>query len=162
MKKTIFPILVLLALAALPLNAQKKFVAEKLEKCDPYMKAQGGYGYLVKNDSKAAVWWAEGCYKVMKDTPVAKRLGGTVKLNTAKNEYESFIVVVNPKQELKNLKVELSGLPEGIEATIRKTEYVPIQMNSDSFGFLGDWPDPLPLYDEPQDALAEEYDEKNG
>ena len=80
MKKTTLAILVLLALAALPLNAQKKFVAEKLEKCDPYMKAQGGYGYLVKNDSKAAVWWAEGCYKVMKDTPVAKRRGGTVKL----------------------------------------------------------------------------------
>ncbi|MBQ1168941.1 MAG: hypothetical protein II143_07535 [Bacteroidales bacterium] len=55
-------IIALMALcAALPASAQKKFVAEKLDKCDPYMKAQGGYGYLVKNDSKAAVWWAEGC-----------------------------------------------------------------------------------------------------
>ena len=44
---------------ALP-AAAKVWKAETLEKCDPYMKAQGGYGYLVKNDSKAAVWWAEG------------------------------------------------------------------------------------------------------
>ncbi len=152
MKKTIFPILVLIALAALPLNAQKKFVAEKLDKCDPYMKAQGGYGYLVKNDSKAAVWWAEGCYKVMKDTPVAKRRGGTVKLTTARNEYESFIVVVNPKQELKNLKVAVDGLPSDIETVVRKTEYVNVFYNSDDFGFPGLWPDPLPLYDEPQNA----------
>ena len=152
MKKIIFPILVLLALAALPLNAQKKFVAEKLDKCDPYMKAQGGYGYLVKNDSKAAVWWAEGCYKVMKDTPVAKRRGGSVKLTTARNEYESFIVVVNPKQELTNLKVTVDGLPSDIEAVVRKTEYVNVFYNSDDFGFPGLWPDPLPLYDEPQNA----------
>lgn len=156
MKKTIFPILVLLALAALPLNAQKKFVAEKLDKCDPYMKAQGGYGYLVKNDSKAAVWWAEGCYKVMKDTPVAKRRGGTVKLTTARNEYESFIVVVNPKQELKNLKVAVDGLPSDIETVVRKTEYVNVFYNSDDFGFPGYWPDPLPLYDEPANAPAGE------
>ena len=156
MKKTIFPILALLALAALPLNAQKKFVAEKLDKCDPYMKVQGGYGYLVKNDSKAAVWWAEGCYKVFKDTPVAKRHAGTVKLSTAANEYESFIVVVNPKQELKNLKVEVSGMPSDIEVAVRKTEYVNVFYNSDSFGIPGLWPDPLPLYDAPADAPAGE------
>ena len=36
--------------------------AEKLEKCDPYMKAQGGYGYLTKSGPKADVWWAEGVY----------------------------------------------------------------------------------------------------
>ena len=143
-------------LVALPAAAQKKFVAEKLDKCDPYMKAQGGYGYLVQNNAKAAVWWAEGCYKVMKDTPVAKRRAGTVKLTTARNEYESFIVVVNPKQELKNLKVEVSGLPADIEATIRKIEYVNIFYNSDDFGFPGQWPDPLPLYETPEDAPAGE------
>ncbi|MBQ1167544.1 MAG: DUF4091 domain-containing protein [Bacteroidales bacterium] len=136
---------------ALP-AAAKVWKAETLEKCDPYMKAQGGYGYLVKNDSKAAVWWAEGCYKVMKDTPVAKRRSGTVKMTTARNEYESFILVVNPKKELKDLKVEVSGLPKDIEFKVRKTEYINLIYTSSSFGFPGDWPDPLPLYDEPQDA----------
>ena len=140
---------------ALP-AAAKVWKAETLEKCDPYMKAQGGYGYLVKNDSKAAVWWAEGCYKVMKDTPVAKRRGGTVKMTTARNEYESFILVVNPKKELKDLKVEVSGLPKDVEVKVRKTEYINLVYTSSSFGFPGDWPDPLPLYDEPQDAPAGE------
>ncbi len=154
MKQTIKTILLLAAALCVtyPATAQKKFVAEKLEKCDPYMKAQGGYGYLVKTDAQASVWWAEGCYKVMKDTPVANRRGGTVKLTTAKNEYESFILVVNPKKELKELKVDVSGLPGDIEVAVRKTEYVNIFYNSDSFGFPGLWPDPLPLYEEPQDA----------
>lgn len=140
---------------ALPATA-KVWKAEKLDKCDPYMKAQGGYGYLIDNGPKAAVWWAEGCYKVMKDTPVAKRRGGSVRLTTAKNEYESFIIVINPKRELKDLKVELRGLPEGIEATIRKTEYVNLYYNSDKFGFPGYWPDPLPLFEAPFDAPAGE------
>ena len=156
MKKYTLIIALMALCAALPASAQKKFVAEKLDKCDPYMKAQGGYGYLVKNDSKAAVWWAEGCYKVMKDTPVARRRGGSVKLTTARNEYESFIVVVNPKQELKNLKLTVDGLPDGIEAVVRKTEYVNVFYNSDDFGFPGLWPDPLPLYDEPLNAPAGE------
>ena len=156
MKLRSFITLALAVCVAFPAGAQKKYVAEKLEKCDPYMTLQGGYGYLIKKTPKADVWWAEGCYKVMKDTPVAKRRAGSVKLSSAQNEYESFIVVVNPKQELKNLKVEVSGLPADIEVTIRKTEYVNIFYNSDSFGFPGQWPDPLPLYEAPADAPAGE------
>ena len=76
----------------------KGWKAETLDKCDPYMNLQGGYGYLIKNTPKADVWWAEGCYKVMKDTPTAKRRGGTIKMNTARNEYESFILVVIPNK----------------------------------------------------------------
>ncbi|MBQ9529402.1 MAG: DUF4091 domain-containing protein [Bacteroidales bacterium] len=152
--KTIFTLALVMSIS-LPVSA-KEWKAEKPDKCDPYMKAQGGYGYLIKNTSKAGVWWAEGCYKVMKDTPVAKRRGGTIKMSTARNEYESFILVVNPKQGLKDLKVTLSGLPEGIEATIRKTEYVNLFYNSDYFGFPGWWPDPLPLYESPADAPAGE------
>ncbi len=153
MKRTLLTLLMFLAVQS---SFAKVWKAEKLDKCDPYMKAQGGYGYLIKNTPKADVWWAEGCYKVMKDTPAAKRRGGTIKMNTARNEYESFILVVNPKKVLKDLRVELSGLPEGIEAVIRKTEYVNLFYNSDSFGFPGLWPDPLPLYEQPEDAPAGE------
>ena len=156
--KHIFKSIVVFAVAmSLSLPAQAKvWKAEKLDKCDPYMKAQGGYGYLIKNTPKADVWWAEGCYKVMKDTPVAKRRGSTVKMTTAKNEYESFIVVVNPKQPLKELKVDVTGLPADIQVVIRKTEYVNLFYNSDKYGFPGYWPDPLPLYDSAQDAPAGE------
>ena len=140
---------------AIPANAQKKLPGE-MDKCDPYMKAQGGYGYLVEDGPKAAVWWAEGIYKVMKDTPVARRKGREVKLSTARHEYESFIVVINPKQELKAIKVAVDGLPEGIGATVRKVEYVTTYYTNDSYGWPGDWPDPLPLYQEPASAPAGE------
>ena len=151
-------ILLVIALAlceAIPASAQKKLPGE-MDKCDPYMTAQGGYGYLAENGPKAAVWWAEGINKVMKDTPVARRKGATVKLNTARNEYESFIVVVNPKEDLRGLKVAVEGLPEGITASIRKVEYVTTYYTNDSYGWPGEWPDPLPLYDAPADAPAEE------
>ena len=130
--------------------------AEKLEKCDPYMKAQGGYGYLVKSGPKADVWWAEGVYKPMKDTPVAQRPGRKIQLTTAKNEYESFIVVVSAKDSLRNVKVALRGLPKGVEAKVRKVEYVNVNTPSDSFGYTGQWPDPLPLYDVAENLPAGE------
>ena len=91
-------------------NTTKKLPGE-LDKCDPYMKAQGGYGYLIKNTPQADVWWAEGIYKVMKDTPVARRKGAAVKLSSARNEYESFILVVNPKQELNNAAITMRVSP---------------------------------------------------
>ena len=153
--------------ASLPASAQKKLPGE-MDKCDPYMTAQGGYGYLVENGPKAAVWWAEGIYKVMKDTPVAKRKGREVKLSTARHEYESFLVVINPKEDLHGISVTVKGFddypvviadgppeftpPDGISATVRKVEYVTTYYTNDSYGWPGEWPDPLPLYDEPQDA----------
>ena len=64
-------ILLIIALAlceAIPASAQKKLPGE-MDKCDPYMTAQGGYGYLAENGPKAAVWWAEGIYKVIASHP---------------------------------------------------------------------------------------------
>ena len=148
-------------------NTNKKLPGE-MDKCDPYMKAQGGYGYLIKNTPKADVWWSEGIYKVMKDTPVASRKGGTVKLSTARNEYESFIVVINPKETLKRVSVRVDGFEDGtaarsdgcsgfdasagVCATVRKVEYVTTYYTNDDYGWPGEWPDPLPLYGQPQDA----------
>lgn len=144
---------------ALPTAGQTRGKGAKLpgemDKCDPYMTAQGGYGYLVKSTPEADVWWAEGIYKVMKDTPVARRKGATVKLSTARHEYESFIVVINPRQTLSNLQVGVQGLPEGITATIREVEYVETYYTNDNYGWPGLWPDPLPLYT-PKDIDAGE------
>ena len=150
MYKKVFLLVVTLCVA-FSASAQKQYVAEKLDKCDPYMTLQGGYGYLAKSSAKADVWWAEGVYKPMKDTPVATREGRKIKLTTAKNEYESFIVVVNPKDTLRSVKVSVKGLPKGVEAKVRKVEYVTVRTPSDSFGYAGQWPDPLPLYDVAED-----------
>ena len=153
MRRKLFVLLFLLfALSA----SATDWTAEKLEKCDPYMKPQGGYGYLAASGPKADVWWAEGCYKPMKDTPAATRPGRKVKLTTAKNEYESFIVVVSAKTDLRAVKVRVAGLPKGVEAKVRKVEYVNVNTPSDSFAYTGEWPDPLPLYDVAEDLPAGE------
>ena len=166
--KRIYSLLsLLLLLCSFTVAAQKKLPGE-MDKCDPYMNAQGGYGYLIEDGAKAAVWWAEGIYKVMKATPVAKRKGREVKLSTARNEYESFIVVINPKEDLQMVSITVEGFAggnmaptggdgdstpaTGISATIRKVEYVTTYYTNDDYGWPGEWPDPLPLYDEPQDA----------
>lgn len=149
-------LITLITLIATLTASATEWKAEKLEKCDPYMKAQGGYGYLAKSGPKADVWWAEGIYKPMKDTPVATRPGRKIRLTTARNEYESFVVVVSPKVDLRSVKVAVTGLPKGVEAKVRKVEYVNVNTPSDSFGYTGQWPDPLPPYDVAQDLSAGE------
>ena len=145
------------AALAVPLSGfAREWQAEKLEKCDPYMSLQGGYGYQISNTQKADVWWAEGVYKPMKDTPVPTRRGRKVRLSAAGGEYESFIVVVNPHQDLHGLNVAITGLPAGFEVKVRKVEYVHVNTPSDSFGYVGEWPDPLPLLEEPCEAISGE------
>lgn len=123
------------------------------EKVDPYLLKHGGYGYLVETDKVCSVWWAEGAYKVMKDAAIPARADGTIKLWSAKNEYESFIVVVNPAVKMENFTViisELSNRKGNIipaeNVTVRKVEYVNVSRPTDAYGFRAKWPDPLPVY----------------
>ena len=120
---------------------------------DPYHIEDGGFGYMINSDQKCSVWWAEGVYKVMKDTKLPKKSNGEIKLWSAKNEYESFILVVNPKTRLDNFTIEVSGLKHNDgslinseEITVRKVEYVNTTKPTDNYSFAGLWPDPLPLY----------------
>lgn len=123
------------------------------EKVDPYLLKHGGYGYLVKTDPVCSVWWAEGAYKIMKDAAIPAKVDGTIKLWSAKNEYESFIVAVNPVVTMKNFNVRFSELSDkkknvipGENITVRKVEYVNVKHPTDNYGYAGQWPDPLPLY----------------
>ena len=70
--------------------------------------ATGGYGYFINQESKASVWWAEGAYKVLKDAPVPRKSQSRVSLSAAKNEYESFIIVVNPESEMENFRISVA------------------------------------------------------
>ncbi|MGL6178332.1 MAG: glycoside hydrolase domain-containing protein [Tannerellaceae bacterium] len=121
-------------------------------KTDPNHTASGGYGYLISKTPETSVWWAEGAYKVMQDAPVPTKKKATIRLESAKNEWESFILVVNPEQPLRNLQIKLSPLStNGTEIptsdiVVRKVEYVTVTHPTDQYGFAGKWPDPLPLY----------------
>ncbi len=132
-------------------------IAQELSKIDPNHLKEGGYGYLINEDRDCSVWWTEGAYKVMRDAPVPKNKEGEIKIWSAKNEYESFILVVKPTTRLENFRITIPNLEDGegntidkSNITIRKVEYVQVTTPTDSYGLAGWWPDPLPLYEQPQ------------
>lgn len=138
-------------------------IAQETIPVDPYHRDAGGFGYLLENNNRCAVWWAEGAYKVMRDAPVPQQAGDTISLWSARNEYESFLVVVKPHVKLENFRVAVSALSgdngsaiRSSECTIRKVEYVKVTKPTDSYGFQGWWPDPLPLAGGPETLFAGE------
>ena len=121
------------------------------------------YGYLVADGPRAAVWWAEGAYKVMRDDPVPAVSRETVSLDCARNEYEPFLLVLGPKTRLDDVRVAVSDFTEASgrrlppeSFRVRHVEYVHVEIPTDESGAAGWWPDPLPPYDGPFTAPAGE------
>jgi len=138
-------------------------IAQDVSKVDPYHTESGGFGYLVNSDATCAVWWAEGAYKVLRDTPIPEKKNNRVKLWSAKNEYESFQVVAKPSKRMDNFRINVSELKNdkgnairSDHITIRKVSYVEVTKSTDSYGFEGWWPDPLPVYKKAETIFAEE------
>ena len=141
----LLPLLLLQAMAALA------------QQVDPYHSSTGGFGYPVSSSAEATVWWAEGTYKIMQDMEAPQGKASGVRIWSARNEWESFQVVIRPDQELKGLEVSLSDF-KSKKATlpseafsVRKVEYVQVKHPTDSYGKAGLWPDPLPTYFKPED-----------
>ena len=84
MKKLFFLPFLLLAITT---NAQQ---------VDPYHKATGGFGYPVSSTPSATLWWAEGTYKIMQDMPSPSGKPAKVSIFSARNEWESFQLVIVP------------------------------------------------------------------
>jgi hypothetical protein len=137
--------------------------SQQISQTDPNHLKDGGYGYKISSDKICSVWWAEGAYKVMRDAPFPKREGSVVKIWSAKNEYESFIIVINPAKRMENFRITPNDLTDNRgnrisceDFTVRKVEYVKVTKPTDSYGYPGWWPDPLPVYDKPGDILPSE------
>jgi hypothetical protein len=138
-------------------------VSREAPKVDPNHLQTGGYGYLIHEGQACSVWWAEGAYKVMRDAPTPTARDGEVKIWSAKNEYESFILVVKPTSRMEGFRVSTSTLEDdqgnvidNANITIRKVEYVRVRKPTDSYAFAGWWPDPLPLYEQPETLFPAE------
>ena len=121
------------------------------------------YGYLLAEDTRATVWWAEGAYKVMKDARPPRATSPEIRLHCARNEYEPFILILRPKQRMDGVRVEMDPFagPKGaanpsLEVSLCRVEYVRVTVPTDEFGKTGDWPDPLPPYDAPVAAAPGE------
>lgn len=127
------------------------------QQVDPYHTSTGGFGYPVSSSPSATVWWAEGTYKIMQDMPAPAGKAKAVSIAGAKNEWESFQIIVNPARTLSKVKVTVSDLASkkgkvpSSNVTVRKVEYVEVKHPTDSYGKAGLWPDPLPAYKAPED-----------
>ena len=145
--KRLFFLLPALLLPAFVLGAQQ---------VDPYHTATGGYGYPVTTSPDATLWWAEGTYKVMQDMPVPGGKPCGVSVYSARNEWESFQVVLRPERELPHVTLTVSdftgkkGTLPASAFTVRKVEYVNVKYPTDGYGKAGLWPDPLPAYRMPE------------
>ncbi|MBP1660882.1 MAG: hypothetical protein H6P95_2074 [Candidatus Aminicenantes bacterium] len=122
-----------------------------------------GYGYLVQAGPPCAVWWAEGAYKVMRDDPVPAAAQEVVRIAAARNEYEPFLIVLRPSTRLDAVRIAAGPLINAKGGTIgapnvsvRHVEYVKVSTPTDALGRAGWWPDPLPPYDGPFEAAADE------
>lgn len=115
---------------------------------------------LLKIDSKCKIWWAGSTYKIMRDSPVPERKGKVV-LWSAKNETESFQLILAPLEKLEDISISVSGFQGKDRASIsseniviRNVEYVHVTKPSGELHKPGWYPDPLPLYEKPFDADA--------
>lgn len=119
------------------------------------------YGYSLGNDAHCAVWWAEGAYKVMWDDPAPVGKVIPVRLKSAKNEYESFQLILQPHKEIRKLSITINTLKDDAghslsksDISIRKPTYVHVIRPTDDYGKIGWYPDPLPVMEGPVDLDA--------
>lgn len=121
------------------------------QKTDPYFKDSGGFGRVLINSDLITLWWCEGAYKLMKDTPLPQKKSNTIKLKAAGNEYEPFQLVINTTDTISNLNISIDNLISSDSEissdnfTLRLVDYVRVSKPTDSYAYAGYWPDPLPL-----------------
>jgi len=109
------------------------------------------YGYAISSTRHADLWWCEATYKVSRDRPAPTSARPSVSIEAAKGEFEPFQLVISPKRSIQSLSVSVDDLisPQGhriaaSNVTIRQVAYVRVTTPTDSYGDVGDWPDPLP------------------
>ena len=105
---------------------------------------------LLKSDDGCNIWYAGSTIKVMKYDNAPDEYG-KIELYAAKNEYESFQIVLNSKREIDKMNVFVSDLMNetgnkiGKENIfIKKVEYVKVTKPTDDYGKKDYYPDPLP------------------
>ena len=118
------------------------------------------YGSLISATASGKIWWTGCTYKVMQYDPVPLKKG-KIFIQSARNEFESFQLVLSPKIDIENISVSVAGfankngltIPAG-NVTIRKVEYVHIAKPSGIRHKAGWYPDPLPLIEKAFNAKA--------
>ena len=105
-----------------------------------------------------SLWWCEATYKVGRTLPrpPPPQTAQPVRIEAARNEYEPFQLVIAPKVHLKRLRLRLEpfepveqapGAATPVWDEVALVDYVPVRVPTDSWGMVGEFPDPLvPLF----------------
>jgi len=112
-----------------------------------------GYGAVVTRAGGIMLWTADAMHKIFRDQPPPTAKAKAVEISAARHEYEPFQLVVHSETGLSNVKVRVSHLrgPKGAfipseRVKLKLVDYVPVTIPTDSLGYEGLWPDPLPDY----------------
>ncbi len=119
----------------------------------------GGFGYQIASTDALTLWWCEATYKIGRTTPrPPSRVTRPVRIESARNEYEPFQLVITPQVPIKQLRLQLEPFqavepvpdpksPVPIWDEIALVDYVPVTIPTDAWGSQGEFPDPLiPLW----------------
>jgi len=115
---------------------------------------------LLSSNPECKVWWTGSTYKIdqHETAPVKK---GKVFIQAAKNETESFQLVLSPSENINISSVSISDLEKkdgnrisSDKTIIRKVEYVHVTKPSGKLHKAGWYPDPLPLLESSFNAAA--------
>ncbi|KAA3603907.1 MAG: DUF4091 domain-containing protein [Calditrichaeota bacterium] len=114
------------------------------------------YGNLIEKNSNLEIWWANSGWKIGKDWKAPKEQDKNIFVSSAKNESESFQIIVNPKNEIENLTIQVSDLKNENQKILSSknfefkiAKFLDLEFPSDSVGFVGSCPDPLPEIQNP-------------
>ncbi|MFA6243048.1 MAG: glycoside hydrolase domain-containing protein [Candidatus Hydrogenedentales bacterium] len=121
------------------------------------------YGKLLPGSTPSvALWWASSGWKVSKCRPAPTAKGGAIEIRTAQNEWDAAQLVVRPSSPLKGFIAQASALAgpggatlDAANVEVLRVRYVTIQRQTDKWGALAPWPDPLPPFKGPIDLDAD-------
>ncbi len=115
----------------------------------PIQKVSAGTGAwenatytLTESTGTLRLWTTYPTEKVFKDSAMPTETGSGVQVYAAKNEFEPFLVVVNPTTN-DTINLTLTDFPGGITTEIYQVRYVDITSPTDYSSEGGFYPDPL-------------------
>ena len=115
---------------------------------------------LPGSDGEFALWGASSGFKIFRDTAVPAVRADALRVKAAVKEAESVQLVVTPKKNIADLRVEVGALKKKecqnslaaeIPASaikVLRVGYVDVRIVTDKVGQTGLWPDPLPPQDD--------------
>jgi len=97
---------------------------------------------LTLSSGDDAIWTTLPSERVFKDDSVPELTGDSIRVYSAKNEFEPFQIIITPNVS-KNVTVDISDFGSGIVVQLHQVQYVEITQATDALGKTGHYPDPL-------------------